>query len=81
MSTLKELNNCKIKVYGGQREHPPPHVHLKGPNTNCTIDLATLETTKGHYSKSDLNEALEWLGNGDNYVAAIAEWRRLNERD
>jgi hypothetical protein len=81
MTTLTSLSNSKLKVFGGQREHPPPHLHLKGPNTNCTIDLATLEPTKGHYSRSDLNEALEWLGVAENYAAAVNEWRRLNERE
>ena len=81
MPTLKELNNCKIKVFGGQREHPPPHVHLMGPNTNCTIDLTTLAVIRGKYSRADLEEALDWLEVGDNYAAAIAEWRRLNARE
>jgi Domain of unknown function (DUF4160) len=81
MTTLVRLNNCKIKVFGGQREHPPPHVHLKGPNTDCTIDLATLDVMKGDYSQSDLDEALEWLEEAKNYTAAWDEWRRLNERE
>jgi hypothetical protein len=36
---------------------------------------------KGDYSQSDLDEALEWLENGQNYTAAWNEWRRLNERE
>jgi hypothetical protein len=79
MPTLVELSNSKIKVFGGQREHPPPHVHLKGPNSNCTIDLGTLEMTKGNSLRSDFDEAVEWLT--ENYTAAWNEWRRLNERE
>jgi len=73
------LSNAKISVFGGWREHPPPHCHLKGPNTNCTIDLATLEVMKGRYSRGDLKEAVDWLtaNSGD----AWKEWRALNERE
>jgi len=81
MTTIKQLSNCKITVYGGLREHPPPHFHLRGPNSNCTVDLATLEVMKGYYSKSDLNEALEWLDEPANYAAVANEWRRLNARE
>lgn len=79
MAVLTTLRNAKISVYGGWREHPPPHCHLKGPDTNCTIDLATHEVMKGHYAKTDLAEALVWLA--ANAAAALTTWRRLNERE
>jgi hypothetical protein len=81
MTTLCELSNSKIKIFGGQREHPPPHCHLKGPNTNCSIDLATFEVTKGKYDRKDLSEALEWLAVAENYALVVNEWRRLNDRE
>ena len=81
MGTVARLNNSRICVFGGLREHPPAHCHLKGPDSNCSVDLGTCEPTKGRYSKKDLAEAKEWLSNADNYAAVVAEWRRLNERE
>jgi hypothetical protein len=81
MGTVCELNNCKLKIFPGPREHPPPHIHLKGPNTNCRINLATLEVMDGKFHRSDLKEAREWLDVPANYAAAVTEWRRLNERE
>ena len=81
MTTVVTLTNSKISVFGGLREHPPPHCHLKGPDSNCSIDLATLEPTKGTYSRKDLAEAKEWLSKAENYASIVAEWRRLNERE
>ncbi len=81
MTVVAKLNNSKISVFGGQREHPPPHCHLKGPDSECSINLATLEPTKGKYSRKDLKEAIEWLSDGNNHAATVNEWRRLNERE
>jgi len=83
MSTVVRLNNSGLRlcVYGGQREHPPPHCHLTGPNSDCQIDLATLEPTKGHYERKDFEDAKAWRSVRGNYGVILAEWRRLNERD
>jgi hypothetical protein len=75
------LSNSNIYVYGGQAEHPPPHCHLRGPNSRCSIDLVTLEVTKGHYGRKDLQEALIWLSDANNNALVVNEWRRLNERE
>lgn len=81
MTTVVRLANARLCVFGGLREHPPPHCHLKGPDSNCTIDLATLEPMKGTYSRKDFADARAWLSNSANHAAIVAEWRRLNERD
>lgn len=81
MTTVAQLSNSKLCVFGGTREHPPAHCHLKGPNSNCTIDLVTLEATRGTYSRKDLSEAIEWLSKPDNYAVTVNEWRRLNDRE
>jgi hypothetical protein len=75
------LSNSEIYVYGGQAEHPPPHCHLLGPHSRCSINLATLEVTKGHYGRTDLREAIDWLSDANNNALVLKEWRRLNERE
>ena len=80
MTTVVQLNNCRICIFGGQGEHPLPHFHLKGPDSNCSVDLVTLVPIKGHFSRKDLKEAREWLEVPENYTSVMYEWRRLNER-
>ncbi|HXD43625.1 MAG TPA: DUF4160 domain-containing protein [Pseudolabrys sp.] len=79
MPVVAVLSNAKISVYGGWREHPPPHCHRKGPGSNCTIDLATLEIMRGRASRKDLEEAVAWLAKNAGAVWSL--WRELNERE
>ena len=79
MPEIARLSNCVICLYA-RGEHPPPHFHLRGPNSRCSIDLVTLEIIKGHCDRKDLTEALAWVAIPENGAALIAEWRRLNER-
>jgi hypothetical protein len=78
---VARLSNCSLYVYGGLAEHPPPHCHLRGPNSNCSIGLATLEITKGRCKRADFNEAINWLSDAKNCAQVWGEWRRLNERE
>ncbi len=79
--SLVTLSNCKVYVYGGPAEHPPPHFHIRGPNTRCSVDLATFEPTKGHYDKKDMKEVLGWIAEPENLALIWARWRSLNERE
>lgn len=81
MPTIARLNNLRICVFGGTREHRPPHCHLKGPNSDCKIDLITLEVTIGTYTKRDFADAQEWLSDPKNLADVLNVWRRLNERE
>ena len=74
------FGNAALYVYGGQAGHPPPHVHLRGPDSRCTIDLATLEVTRGAAHRRDLRQARAWLSDPHNLARVLNEWRRLNER-
>lgn len=81
MPSVARLSNSTLYVYGGQAEHPPPHCHLRGPNSNCSIELASLTVMKGECRRSDLEEAVAWLSDASNYARIMSEWRRLNERE
>ena len=78
---LPQLSNCGIYVYGAPREHPPPHFHLLGPDTDCSVNIASRDVMKGHYSRKDLKEALDWIDDAINLAALVEVWRRLNERE
>lgn len=81
MPSVVRLSNATLYVYGGQAEHPPPHCHLRGPDSNCSIELAGLTVMRGKCKRSDLNEAVAWLSDAANYALMMGAWRRLNERE
>jgi hypothetical protein len=62
MPCVHQLNNHKFKIYVHARgEHPPPHVHLVGPDCNANIDIRTLVVTKGSAPSSEAAEAKKWM--------------------
>lgn len=81
MPRIARLTNAALYVYGGQAEHPPPHCHLRGPESDCAIELAGLTVMKGRCRRSDLSEAVAWLSQPANYSVMMSAWRRLNERE
>ncbi len=79
MPEIVRLTNCKICVYAG--DHAPPHFHVFGPNSNASIDIATLELMKGRIHRNDRDEAIAWASDPANLARLMAEWKRLNERN
>jgi hypothetical protein len=79
MPEIARLTNCKICIYSG--DHAPPHFHVRGRGWSATIDIASLELTKGKGPRGALREAVMWAGVPENLALLAAEWRRLNERE
>lgn len=77
MPTIAELRNCKVQMFAD--DHVPPHFHLYGPDTNCLVDLATLQVIRGTYDRRDLEEARAWAE--ENVLLLAQRWSELNERD
>jgi hypothetical protein len=75
-----ELSNCRIYIYAAG-EHPPPHFHIRGPNSRASVDIVTLELVKGKADRKDLREAREWALISENTVILLNAWRTLCERD
>ena len=74
------LSNCKICIYV-RGEHPPPHFHVRGRNSNGSVVIATLELLAGRISRNDLSEVRDWASEPDNMALILEVWRRLHERD
>jgi Domain of unknown function (DUF4160) len=78
MPCVHTLSNSKVYVHA-RGEHPPPHFHLVGPDWDASIDIRTLELTKGWAPSSDLAEAKTWAKNHQDYL--LVKWSEYNERD
>lgn len=77
MPLLARLRNCSLYIYAD--DHPPPHFHVRGPDSNGVIDIASSAVVRGEVSRRDQVEALAWAA--ENLDKLMAEWRRCNERD
>jgi Domain of unknown function (DUF4160) len=74
------LSNCKICIYV-RGVHPPPHFHVRGPESNGSIVIATLEQLAGKVSRTDLREVRDWASEPNIMALLLEVWRRLHERD
>ena len=77
MPTLARLSGVSIRMYAD--DHPPPHFHLIGTNSDAMVRLRTLDVLRGIADRRDLEEAKAWARLNESLLEA--EWRRLNERD
>jgi hypothetical protein len=62
-------------------DHPPPHFHLRSPNSNGQIRLDTLQVMGGHYDPKEFVEAVTWVSEYPNMKFLVDKWMELNERD
>jgi hypothetical protein len=77
---IVRLRNCKLCIYV-HGEHPPPHFHIRGPDSNGWVVLATLEVLAGSISRTDLKEVRDWASLPANMALLMETWRKLHERD
>lgn len=77
MASIHRLSNAKLYVYAD--DHPPPHFHVRGPDSNAQIRIDDLQVMRGDIHPSDYAEALEWVEANKDLV--VRKWRELNERD
>jgi len=72
MATIKRFGNCKIAIYPD--DHPPPHVHIDGPEVEAMVRLDPFGVVEGDAGK--VREALEWAR--ENAAFLLEEWHRYN---
>ncbi|MGA7488011.1 MAG: DUF4160 domain-containing protein [Xanthobacteraceae bacterium] len=77
MPSIHRLSNATIYIYPD--DEAPPHFHIRGPNSNVKVEIATLRVMRGEYRRSDLVEAIAWAN--DNQALLRAKWKEFNERD
>jgi hypothetical protein len=80
MPEIVRLSNCKISIYV-RGEHPLPHFHIRGPDSNGSVVIATLELLVGRVSRKDLAEVRGWASVPKNMGVLTEAWRMLHERE
>lgn len=73
MNTLYRTGKLKISVYP---DHAPPHFHVRTPDGDSAVDLATMREIAGIANRKLLAEAIAWAL--ANKPLIEAEWKRLN---
>jgi hypothetical protein len=80
MPEIVRLSNCKISIFV-RGEHPPPHFRVRGPVSNGSVVIATLELLKGSVSRRDFREVQDWASLPENMALLLEVWRMLHERE
>ena len=68
MPTIGRLSRATVRVYAD--DHPPPHFHLIGPESDAMIRLGTMEVLRGSADRRDLAEARSWSARNPEVLAA-----------
>lgn len=73
MNTIYRDGKLKISVYA---DHAPPHFHVRTPEGDSAVDLATLTEFAGSANRKLLARAIAWAL--ANRPLIEAEWKKLN---
>ncbi len=73
MNTIYRDGKMKISVYA---DHAPPHFHVRTPDGDSAVDLATMTELAGCANRKLLAKAIAWAL--ANQALLQAEWNQLN---
>ena len=73
MNTIYRDGNVKISVYA---DHAPVHFHVRTPDGDSAVELATMTELAGHANRKLLAKAIDWAW--ANKPLIQAEWDKLN---
>lgn len=73
MNTIYRDGKVKISVYA---DHAPVHFHVRTPDGDSAVDLATMTELAGHANRKLLAKAITWAL--ANKPVIQAEWDKLN---
>ena len=74
MNTIYRDGKMKISVYA---DHAPPHFHVRTPEGDSAVDLATMNALAGRANRKLLAKAIAWALANQSLLQA--EWNKLNE--
>jgi hypothetical protein len=74
MNTIYRDGKMKISVYA---DHAPPHFHVRTPEGDSAVDLATMRELAGRANRKLLAKAIAWALANQSLLQA--EWNKLNE--
>lgn len=73
MNTIYRNGKMKISVYA---DHAPPHFHVRTPDGDSAVDLATMMELPGCANRKLLAKAIAWALANRSLIEA--EWNQLN---
>lgn len=73
MNTIYRDGKMKISVYA---DHAPVHFHVRTPEGDSAVDLATLAELAGSANRKQLAKAIAWALANKELIKA--EWDKLN---
>ncbi len=75
MPTIFELRSFRIAIE--TRDHPPPHVHCKGPGCNARIEIRSRRVMSNNgVGAKDLARLVELIEKYEDVL--MTEWRRIH---
>ncbi|WP_372424239.1 DUF4160 domain-containing protein [Salinarimonas chemoclinalis] len=79
MARIASFGRYAVYIYAAPAEHPPPHFHLVGPDTNVSIAIRTGKVIEGACrDRALLAEVRRWATRERGSL--LAKWEELNER-
>ena len=81
MGRIKKLSSPHLGYYINDRDHNPPHVHVRGLGASVRVNLKTLEPmdAKTKFSASTLKKILEVVS--ENQILLLEEWEIIYGQD
>lgn len=79
MPTLHHLSHSKATIKMFADDHPPPHIHVIGPEWAGLVSMKNLEVFQGSIPADVLADVREWMVKKRDFLNG--KWRELNERD
>lgn len=76
MPVITRFYGILIKMYFGQSEHNPPHIHAIYGEYIGAIDIQTLKMTEGDLPAKALSMVQEWVTK--NQAALLEIWNTQN---
>lgn len=78
MACVHKLRNIDFCVHP-RGEHPPPHVHVYGPDWTLVVEIRSGQTRKGRAPPALVKEIKTWISENADFL--LKKWDELNERD
>ncbi len=75
MVTLYRIGKLRISVYA---DHAPPHFHVRTPEGDSVVDLASLREVAGNANRKALSQAIAWALQPENRHLLERTWGELN---
>lgn len=74
MPKIHKIGSVEIRIYR-RGEHPPPHVHVDGPDASAQVAIADGSVIQGFLPPKLERSVREWLK--DNRETVLAQWDNI----